>query len=113
VLLPENVATSSPVDHHRWGGASEEEIRKLIEKKTKKKCIEYPVTVIIYCQTDRSFKTYRKLNSCYALGQLLSVLTRAITDDNHNTSYIIPDDVLEDASTTRYQVNFIKKVVGV
>jgi hypothetical protein len=47
------------VDHHRWGDVSEEEIRKLIEKKTPKKCcIEYPVTVIIYCQTDRSFNIF-------------------------------------------------------
>jgi hypothetical protein len=29
----------SPVDHHRWGDASEEEIRKLSEKKTKKKML--------------------------------------------------------------------------
>jgi hypothetical protein len=47
------------VDHHRRGGASEEEIRKLIEKKTPKNCcIEYPVTVLIYCQTDSSFKIF-------------------------------------------------------
>jgi hypothetical protein len=46
-----------PVEHQRWGGASEEEIGKLIEKKTPKKCcIEYPVTAIIYCQTDKLFK---------------------------------------------------------
>jgi hypothetical protein len=43
----------------RWGDASEEEIQKLIEKKSPKKCcIEYPVTVINYYQTDRSFKIF-------------------------------------------------------
>jgi hypothetical protein len=55
----ENVSTSSPVDHHQRGDASEEEIRKFIEKKTPKKCcIEYPVTVIIYYQTNKSFKIF-------------------------------------------------------
>jgi hypothetical protein len=48
------------VDHHRWGGASDEEIRKLIEKKTLKKCyIEYPVTVIIHGVTKFAYSEFR------------------------------------------------------
>jgi hypothetical protein len=59
------VSTYSPVDHHRWRYASEEEIRKLIEEKTPKNVVlsRYPVTVIIYCQTERSFDILKILFS--------------------------------------------------
>jgi hypothetical protein len=41
-----------PVDQHRWGDASKGKIRKLIEKKSPKKCR------IEYYQTDRWFKIF-------------------------------------------------------
>jgi hypothetical protein len=48
------------VDHHRWEGASDEEIRKLIEKRTLKKCcIEYPVTVIIHGVAKFAYSEFR------------------------------------------------------
>jgi hypothetical protein len=48
------------VDRHRWEGASDEEIRKLIEKKTLKKYyIEYPVTVIIHGVTKFAYSEFR------------------------------------------------------